>query len=133
MITRDYYQAEDLTHETFINAFNRYDSFQQKAKPRTWLFSIAHIVTVDFLRKKKTVDLVKELLQGKSETSLLTEDIIINKEISEDIYLAIGCLKASYREVIILREIKEFSLSETSEILNWSESKVKTTLHRVTK
>jgi len=32
--------------------------------------------------------------------------------------------------VIILRKIKEFSIRETSEILNWSEGKVKTTLYR---
>ncbi|MFD6441482.1 sigma factor-like helix-turn-helix DNA-binding protein, partial [Peribacillus sp. NPDC060186] len=37
------------------------------------------------------------------------------------------------RSVIILRYIQAMSISETAEVLNWSESKVKTTQHRALK
>ncbi|WP_285891437.1 sigma factor-like helix-turn-helix DNA-binding protein [Bacillus altitudinis] len=43
---------------------------------------------------------------------------------------AIFQLKDSYREVLILRDIQELSYEEVAEILNWTLSKVKTTLHR---
>ncbi|MGF2614342.1 RNA polymerase sigma factor [Rossellomorea aquimaris] len=45
-------------------------------------------------------------------------------------YHALSKLKRSYREVIILRKIKELSIRETAEVLGWKESKVKTTLFR---
>ncbi|MGG1833286.1 sigma factor-like helix-turn-helix DNA-binding protein [Cytobacillus firmus] len=46
------------------------------------------------------------------------------------LYEAIRHLKLSYQEVLILRKIKEFSIKETAEILNWSENKVKITTSR---
>lgn len=39
-------------------------------------------------------------------------------------------LKPEFRNVIILRGLKEFSIKETAEILNWKESKVKTNYFR---
>lgn len=46
------------------------------------------------------------------------------------LYEAIRRLKLSYQEVLILRKIKEFSIKETAEILNWTENKVKITTSR---
>ncbi len=49
---------------------------------------------------------------------------------TEQLYRTIQQLKPTYRHVIILRKLKEFSTAETALILNWSESKVKMTLKR---
>ena len=130
LMVRDHQQAEDLTQETFIKAFRSYDSFERKANPKTWLFRIAHNVTIDFIRKPKPLELLKELvLLGKSANTA-PEGIVEIKENSTELYDALGQLKAPYREVIVLRKIREFSIQETGEILNWSESKVKNTLSR---
>lgn len=130
LMVRDHQQAEDLTQETFIKAFRSYDSFERKANPKTWLFRIAHNVTIDFIRKQKPLELLKELvLLGKSANAA-PEGIVEIKENSTELYDALGQLKAPYREVIVLRKIREFSIQETGEILNWSESKVKNTLSR---
>ncbi|UJF26685.1 RNA polymerase sigma factor [Planococcus sp. 107-1] len=130
LMVRDHQQAEDLTQETFIKAFRSYDGFERKANPKTWLFRIAHNVTIDFIRKQKPLELLKELvLLGKSANAA-PEGIVEIKENSTELYDALGQLKAPYREVIVLRKIREFSIQETGEILNWSESKVKNTLSR---
>lgn len=130
LMVRDHQQAEDLTQETFIKAFRSYDSFERKANPKTWLFRIAHNVTIDFIRKQKPLELLKELvLLGKSANAA-PEGIVEIKENSTELYDALGQLKAPYREVIVLRKIREFSIQETGEILSWSESKVKNTLSR---
>jgi RNA polymerase sigma-70 factor (ECF subfamily) len=42
----------------------------------------------------------------------------------------LNVLKRDYKEVIILRKIQGMSVSETAEILKWTESKVTITLHR---
>lgn len=130
LMVRDHQQAEDLTQETFIKAFRSYESFERKANPKTWLFRIAHNVTIDFIRKQKPLELLKELvLLGKSANTA-PEGTVEIKENSTELYDALGQLKAPYREVIVLRKIREFSIQETGEILNWSESKVKNTLSR---
>lgn len=50
-------------------------------------------------------------------------------DVFEDLYIiehALAQLKESYRQVIVLRHIDNFSVQETSKILGWSESKVTT-------
>lgn len=130
MMVHDYQQAEDLTHETFIKAYKNYGSFEGKAKPRTWLFSIARNITVDSIRKHKPIKLFKDFILIHKDSDPLPEDIVEVKENSKELYKALSSLKRPYREVIILRKIKGFSIKETSDILNWSEGKVKTTLYR---
>ena len=130
MMINDYQQAEDLTHDTFIKAYKNYHSFQKKSKPQTWLFSIAHNNTVDYIRKQKPLKIFQEILQTMKDSSPLPEDVLEIRESSMELYSALSRLKSSYREVIILRKIKEFNTKETSEILKWSEGKVKTTLYR---
>ncbi|MDN7240633.1 RNA polymerase sigma factor [Planococcus sp. N028] len=130
LMVRNHQQAEDLTQETFINAFKYYDTFERKANPKTWLFRIAHNLTVDFIRKQKPLELLKELVLLGKNTSTLPEEMVEVRENSTELYHALGQLKVPYREVIILRKIREFSIEETGEILNWSQSKVKNTLSR---
>ncbi len=128
-MVRDYQLAEDLTHDTFIKAYKHYDSFKGQSKVKTWLFSVAHHVTIDHLRKRKPLAYLKEILPTPDLESL-PEEVIELKEDSKELYEAIGKLKPSYRKVIMLRKIKEFSIKDTCAILNWSESRVKTTLYR---
>ena len=49
------------------------------------------------------------------------------------VHEAISKLKPNYRTVVILRGINEFSIKETSEILQCSEAKVKVDYHRALK
>ena len=130
MMINDYQQAEDLTHDTFIKAYKNHHSYQKKASPKTWLFSIAHNSTVDYIRKQKPIKIFQDIFQTVKDPASLPEDVLEIRESSIELYKALSRLKSTYREVIILRKIREFSVKETSEILNWSEGKVKTTLYR---
>ncbi|GAA0379674.1 RNA polymerase sigma factor [Bacillus horti] len=129
MMTHDYQQAEDLTHETFIKAYRFHDSFNRNSSPKTWLYKIAHNVTIDALRMRKPILFIKTILQ-LIDPNPLPEEVVQIKEESRELYDALKRLKESYREVVILRKIKGFSTKETAEILHWSESKVKMTLSR---
>lgn len=126
---KDGYQAEDIMQETFLKAY-QYVQENKIDYPKTFLFRIAHNLTVDHIRKQRPIDIVKDLFQKDSRPS--TEAILEIREESKELYQAIQALKPSYRQIIILRKIEEFSISETATILNWSESKVKSTLFRAT-
>ncbi len=130
LMVKDYQQAEDLTHDTFVKAYLNYNSFKHNSSEKTWLFSIAHNLTVDFLRKRKPSIFLKEAFLSQKDNNLLPEEIIKIKENSYELYSALGEIKDTYRKVIVLRKIKGFSIEDTAKILSWSESKVKSTLFR---
>lgn len=128
LMVKDSQQAEDLTQETFLRAYKHHHTYKRDSSPKTWLFKIAHNTTVDHLRKMKPIRLFQQVFQ--KEQSASSEDIVILKENSRELYEALNNLKDSYKQVIILRKIKGFSILETAHILDWSESKVKSTLFR---
>lgn len=130
LMVKDYQQAEDLTHDTFVKAYLYHTSFNQHSSEKTWLFSIAHNLTVDFLRKRKPSKFFKEVFLLQKDNNSVPEEMIRIKEESSELYRALGKIKDTYRKVIVLRKIKGFSIEDTAKILSWSESKVKSTLFR---
>lgn len=130
MMVKDYQQAEDLTQETFIKAYRNQQQFEGRASVKTWLFSIAHNVTKDHFRKKHPLQHFLGLSAAEMDWRPLPEQIAELHDQQEQLYRAIQQLKPTYRHVIILRKVKEFSTAETADILDWSESKVKMTLKR---
>jgi RNA polymerase sigma-70 factor, ECF subfamily len=127
--------VEDLVQEVFIRAIKNMDSFEGKSSPKTWLISIARHVGIDEIRRKHRVKL-KNFLFMQSEQlrePYTPEQFLDSNETNKDLYTAIQQLKKSYRDVIILRGIKEFSIEETAEIINWKEEKVRLTFHRAIK
>jgi len=130
LMVRDYQQAEDLTQETFIKAYRHQQQFEQKSSVKTWLFSIAHNVTKDYFRKKHPLQHYLGLTMEEKDYKPIPEQIVAMNFQNEQLYRTIQQLKPSYRHVIILRKLKEFSTKETVFVLNWSESKVKMTLKR---
>lgn len=130
LLVNDQEIAEDLTQDAFIKAYKCLDQFNGESQLFTWLFKISRNVTIDYLRKKnrfKFFSIEKYQFESEYHTPL---EIIMKGEKIKNLYEAIRNLKISYQEVIILRKIKEFSIKETAEILQWNENKVKITTSR---
>ncbi len=126
--------AEDLTQEVFIRVLKDLPNFNCTNNLKTWIFSIAKHVAIDHYRKRKFATIFREgfFKQLESNNKKPDEEYEIN-EMKELVHDAISKLKPSYRAVVILRGINEFSIRETSEILKCSESKVKVDYHRALK
>lgn len=129
ILMRDHEQAKDIMQDVFINAYNSYSSFQG-GNLRAWLFRIARNLTMDYFRKKKPIAYILDSIPFMQMSEQSPEQITVLNESEKELYHAIRRLKRSYRDVIVLRKIKEFSIKETSDILGWSESKVKVNLSR---
>ncbi|MBY0122041.1 RNA polymerase sigma factor [Bacillus sp. S/N-304-OC-R1] len=129
------HDVEDLVQEVFIRAIKGYKSFEEKSSPKTWLFSIARYVGIDEIRKNQRKRMKDYLLLKSDEwiDEKNPEASLHLNETNKELYSAIRQLKKTYRDVIILRGIKELSISETAEVLNWSEGKVRLTFHRAIK
>lgn len=129
-LIKDPQQAEDLTQDTFIKAYTYLSTNKAVDYPKTFLYRVAHNLTVDYLRKQKPIQLMKDFFSNQKDPGPSVESIVAIRESSEALYDTLNTLKLSYRRVIILRKIEEFSTQETAHILGWSETKVKSTLSR---
>lgn len=126
--------AEDLTQDVFIRVLNNIANLKSLINVKTWIFSIAKHVAIDHYRKKKFVSLFtdgffKQMISSQKEPN----EVIEQNEVKRQVHQAISKLRPNYRAVVILRGINEFSIKETSEILQCSEAKVKVDYHRALK
>ncbi|MET3695889.1 RNA polymerase sigma-70 factor [Bacillus oleivorans] len=125
----DHEMAKDLVHDTFLRSYSNYLSFRG-GNEKGWLFRIARNITIDFIRKKKPISYLMNTDMQVKANELLPENVVTINESEKELYAALTRLKRSYRDVIILRKLKDFSIQETADILGWNESKVKSTLFR---
>ncbi|MGE7764711.1 RNA polymerase sigma factor SigX [Peribacillus sp. NPDC096540] len=137
-MTKNRESAEDLVQEVYIRVMKAYDRFEGKSSEKTWIYSIARNVTIDYFRKQKgwrdkifsNFDWERQMIK---DTQPIPEEVAIMHDDIHDIYQCLNRCKVDQRSVIILRYIQAMSISETAEVLNWTESKVKTTQHRALK
>ncbi len=130
--------AEDLVQEVYIKVLKSYHTFKGKSSEKTWLFSIARHVAIDYFRKQKgwkkrlaeKFDVTEHPIKDKAP---LPEEIAMQNEEIQLVYQCLDACTLDQRLVIILRFIQELSIAETAEALGWTESKVKTTQHRALK
>src|SRR5690625_2458002 len=129
-LIHDRQQAEDLTQDTFLKVYIYLENNKQVDYPKTFLYRVAHNLTVDYIRKHKPLQLMKDFFSYQKDPGASVESIVETREASQELYNGLASLKTSYQRVIILRKIEELSTRETGHILGWSESKVKSTLSR---
>lgn len=118
--------AKDILQETFLKAYQNIKQFKEE-NAKGWLIKIARNTSLDYLRKKHPINYIMDTIPNNNQTP---EQVVNTNESTNELYQALGKLKRSYRDVIILRKIKDFTVSETAIILNWNEAKVRTTLSR---
>ncbi|MXV95415.1 MAG: sigma-70 family RNA polymerase sigma factor [Gemmatimonadetes bacterium] len=142
-MVRDRGIAEDLSQETFIRTFNAIASYNPGYKFSSWIFKIAHNLTIDHLRKKR-IDTIS--IHGspdavtpdeQARTRLVLESTyerpdayVENIELGGQIEAAIARLRPEYRAVTLLRHVEGYSYQEIADILELPLGTVKTYIHR---
>ena len=142
-MVRDRSLAEDLAQDAFIRAFNAIGSYNPGYKFSSWMFKIAHNLTIDHLRKRR-LDTIS--IHGspnavtpdeQARTSLVLESseerpdaYVENLELGSQIETAIGRLRPEYRAVTLLRHVEGYSYQEIADILEIPLGTVKTYIHR---
>jgi RNA polymerase sigma-70 factor (ECF subfamily) len=132
--------AEDTAQEAFLKAFRKLADFRGQAKFSTWLISITLNEARGRLRRQSTVPM-ESLDQtpeegGHISPALLRDwrevpsEALERKEIRAILIEAIGNLSPLYREVLLLRDVEEFSIEETATALTITPGTVKVRLHR---
>jgi RNA polymerase sigma-70 factor (ECF subfamily) len=133
------HEAEDISQEAFMRAYQSLAHFNPSYKFSTWLYQI----TLNIIRdkyKKKEIDYVSldtpvetddsEFYHQPADLTNSPEQIISQKENFQTIQQAIYSLPLKYREVIVLRYLQDLSYIEISNILKLPSSTVKIRLYR---
>lgn len=127
--------AEELTQDTFLKAFQHLSSFKGNSSFSTWIYSIAYNTAISYARKKKydTFNMDDALLANISDQQV---DEILNEEGEErilELNRAIEQLNSDERALITLFYHEEKPLNEVALILGLTESNAKVKLHRIRK
>jgi RNA polymerase sigma-70 factor, ECF subfamily len=124
--------VDDIIQEVFIKLIHNIDSFRAEANPKTWLYKIARNAAIDVARKNQRVIRKQKRYENMQDAkeALSPEDIMELKESERELVQKINKLKENYRDVLLIKGMKDFSVAETAQILNWSENKVRVTYHR---
>lgn len=122
-------EAEDMTQQVFLNAFQSISSFKSRGTPiSAWLFRIAHNQIVDYLRKKSkqaTVPLAESLVGSTSDPGLKVERALDIEQLAA----AIKRLTKAQQEVISLRFGGELSVAQVAKVMGKSEGAIKALQH----
>ena len=132
--------AEDILQETFIKAYRGLPNFDGRSSLSTWLYRIATNEALMFLRRRRHVEVsIEEPWDSAAEEQqpmeivdwcCVPEEQLLSAEGRVYLDRAIDGLSPNLRLVFLLRDIEGLSTRETGEVLNLSETAVKTRLSR---
>lgn len=131
-------EAEDLTQDTFVQAFRKIKSLKDNRKFQSWLFRIAQNNVYQQYRGKRpyleSIDQEDALelsdVQKLATPSKNPEQAILASELKEVIDRMVTDLPMKYREVFVLAAIQRMSYQEISETVGRSLASVKSDIHR---
>ncbi|MBI3653819.1 MAG: sigma-70 family RNA polymerase sigma factor [Acidobacteria bacterium] len=126
--------AEELAQETFVRAYRGIQSLKDETKLSTWLFGIAKNVAREALRSRlrenHKVEMENDSVMELSDTELLPDGRLLNKELNRVIHEALATLDQDRRAVFTLKVFHQRSYEEIAAITGFSIPKLKTDLHR---
>ena len=114
-------EAEDITHDVFVNLWQRSSTFQPaKGSPTSWLLTVAHNRIIDALRRRRRSSEAHEAIArdpvAVSETAHEdTAAIAEQNEEAQQVRRALETLPDDQREVINLSYYEGYSQSEISQ------------------
>lgn len=130
--------AEDLTLEAFGKAFKSLHQYSPTYAFSTWLFKIASNNCIDFLRKKKGVNISIENKEDNENVDSIRikskepnpEERLIRQQKAILLRNVVRKLKPRYQILVELRYFKEFSYEEIAKELDLPLGTVKAQLFR---
>ncbi len=123
------HEAEDLTSQTFLSAFEHLPRYRESGQFAAWLFRIARSKLLDHFRKnRKEVDLeaAEELGAGADAVHQVIQD-----EELASLRSLIRKLKPDEQDLIHLRYVAGLSFAEMAGVLGKNEQAVKQSVYRL--
>ncbi len=129
--------AQDVAQDAFLSAWQNIGRFKFRSRFSTWLYRIV---------KNKSLNLISQYQRRKTEPMVIDdthpyvpihtespEALALRGEYREIVRAALAKLRESHRTILVLRELRELSYQEISEILGCTLGRVKSRLHEARK
>ena len=132
--------AQDLVQETLLRAYRKWDQFEGRADPKTWLYRIASRVCLRMRRRRAGQPAHLESLDEDpafAEKTIVDLDALARRR-EEDVESDavhrlqddIAALPGEFRLVLVVKDLAGLSVEDTARVLGLKPQTVKTRLHR---
>ncbi|MDQ6682377.1 MAG: sigma-70 family RNA polymerase sigma factor [Chloroflexota bacterium] len=121
--------ASDLTQDTFIKAYRKFDTLTDETSVRSWIYRIATNTAIDQMRRgHHTVPLDETHDQPDSRAG--PEAQAIGRTLDGRIQRALLQLRPNHRQALLLSDVEDMSERQIGELLGMSYGAVRTLLCR---
>lgn len=123
------HDAEDITAQTFLSAFESFDRFRQDGHFASWLFTIARNKAMDYFRQRKKTSSIDDVDDIPVENNPIL--VVIQSEQAAALSKLIQALPEKDREMLRLRFLADMSFPEIAHFLHRNEEAVKKSIYRL--
>ncbi len=132
---QQYEEANEVTQETFLAAWQGLPSFRGDARFSTWLYRIAYNCCLKQLEQRKRDKALQAAIQAEHILDHADRDEHASRVLEVHDYQNLvrehlSMLPAKYRIVLVLRHLQEMTYEEMAEILTMPIGTIKTHLFR---
>ena len=120
--------AEDVTHDAFIRAYENLRRYKLEKRFSTWVFTIASNLCRNRLRYRRYHPVISppdQMTGGKDPAEIIAKEDRLAR-----IRKGLDSLPYAYRAPLVLRYYNELSYKEIADALSLPEGTVKTRIHR---
>ena len=122
--------AEDVFQETYMRVLENADRFKPRGKFSTYLYTIAHNLCMDELRRQNTSIPAEQMAEPPVCDP---HDHLLKREDEEAAHQLLAALQPHLRAVVVLRVLHDYSQEETAKIVGVPVGTVKSRLHHALK
>lgn len=126
---RNEQDALDITQDALLRIYQKINTFQKRSQFKTWVQRITTNLCIDFLRKKKVTISIEEHDLIFQSNDLVETKLLKDYEIRE-LHQAIHELAPTYRTIMILRYVHDFSYQEIADTMELPLNTVKSHIFR---
>lgn len=128
-LVRNREEAEDLVQETLSQAMRSFHHYERGTNCRAWMTRIMYNLNGKRLRKLGRLKLVEDTEEMIAET-VAFEPSIERHLTDEEVLGALKKIPDTFRQVVLLTDVEEFSYREVAEMLQIPAGTVMSRLHR---
>ncbi|MCB9641004.1 MAG: sigma-70 family RNA polymerase sigma factor [Myxococcales bacterium] len=124
-------EAEDLTHETFLEAWNSLPGFQARSSLRVWMTQISRRIAWRYTTKRRKVPVTyEEAIPEELTSGEDLEELLALRSEERLLQYAISLLSTGERELIHLHYTQELTEQEIGQVLNVNHHTIHTRLRK---